>query len=106
RRDRDRVVLGRGARGLRGEATGFEPAREDPRLGLARVVAGSVLQRMPHRAGSLGDGARAQAVTPPRPRDGITRTLAGLTRRPLLELETAATLVRTPFAVGDTRTVT
>src|SRR5262249_38337870 len=60
RRDRDRVVLRGGPGRFRVEATGFEPAREDPRLRLPRVVAGSVLQRMPHRAGSVG-------ATTPRP---------------------------------------
>ena len=45
RRDRDRVVLGRRALGLRVEAPGVQPAREDARLALARVVARAVLER-------------------------------------------------------------
>ena len=57
RRDRDRVVLGRGALGLRVEAAGFEPAGEDARFALVRVIACAVLEA--HRAGSLGrDGNR------------------------------------------------
>ncbi len=52
RRDRDRVVLRRRARGLGVEAPGVEPAREDARLALVGVVACAVLER--HRAGSLG----------------------------------------------------
>ena len=58
RRDRDRVVLGRGARGLRVEAAGLEPAREDARLALVRVVAGAVLER--HRRGESRTSTRPE----------------------------------------------
>ncbi len=84
RRDRDRVVLGRGAGGLRVEAAGFEPAREDARLALAGVIACAVLER--HRARSLGrDGDRhpeASAVTRTTALATTSGTSSRLHRRP------------------------
>ena len=44
RRDRDRVVLGRGARRLGVKQSGLQPLREDPGLHLGGVVAGLLLQ--------------------------------------------------------------